>query len=273
MEIVLDHSRLPTITPKYAEDFTRNAEQRNFCADLASRIERISFGFDRLCELTSEHFKFTDAIDAKRGGNRTYTYTAEEVEAMARWHTEADVLTFYIYYELKSVCDMIRQWHLAPRAGSELEFALKARDRFLAHPEVSKVVPNQFRGKAIPYRTGMTRCYIAGLQQWDAISRDCYLRSLGMPTGVSQPGAEKEAVGNEGVIRRSTRNRDLKHDEVTRLKAFGVREPDLEKALREFASEVLPHVLKRIVDIHEEAVSRFGFERGTAGPLMLAKLF
>src|SRR5438034_10880911 len=76
-------------------------------------------------------------------------------QAEARWHSETDVLTFYIYYELKSIADMLAQWAIMPVAGSDLEYALKARDPFLAHPELCRVSPRYSRTKSITVDRGV----------------------------------------------------------------------------------------------------------------------
>jgi hypothetical protein len=272
MNIGIRATRLPAIAVAQRTEFTQNVEQRNFCADLFARIERVAFSFDRLCELTVDHHTFEDAIDASRDAGGKHTYSEQEMRAMARWHTETDVLRFYIYYELKSVIDMLEQWRISLVNGSELEYVLKARDRFLAHPEFHRVTPHAYRGKEIPYKTGFTRCYIAGLQQWDSVTREEYLSKLGLVGHVEFRQQTKEAEDNEAMIRSTTRNEKLTAEQISRLKAFGVREPELEKALREFATELLPKTLKRFEEIHEEALCRFGFERGPGGPLMSSKM-
>ena len=272
MEISILASTVPAIAAAQRADFTRNEEQRNFCADIFSRIERMAFAFDRLRELTAEDYRFEDAVDEKRDTTGTYTYSEAEVQAMARWHTETDLLTFYIYYELKSVIDMAEQWGISPQAASELEYVLRARDRFLAHPEFHRVAPHAYRGKSIPYNEGFTRCDVAGLQQWDPVTREQYFSALGLSSPVSREREAAEAAANETMIRSATRNERLTEEQVTRLKAFGVREPDLEKALREFAATLLPRVLEKIKEIHSQAVAKFGFEFGSSGPLMSARL-
>jgi hypothetical protein len=272
MRLGVHASKLSAIASTQGAEFTLNTEQRNFCSDVFSRIERMAFAFDRLCELTVEHYKFYDTVDAKQDASGTHTYSDEETQAMARWHTEADLLTFSIYYELKSIVDMMEQWGIAPAVGCELEYAIKARDRFLAHPEFHRVAPHAYRGKAIPYRTGFTCCDIGGLQQWDSVTREQYFLLLGL-TGSLKPELEAALVAeNETAIRSATKNERLTAEQVTRLKAFGAREPDLEKALCELAADLLPRVLNKIEEIHQEAITRFGFEYGPSGPLMSTKI-
>jgi hypothetical protein len=87
------------------------------------------------------------------------------LQAQERWDLESDSLAFYIYYELKSVADILGQWNIVPTAGSALEYALKARDRFLAHPEFCRIGPRSNRSKALAERAPAF-ADIASLQQW-----------------------------------------------------------------------------------------------------------
>src|SRR5438094_9873815 len=95
-------------------------------------------------------------------------------QAEARWHSETDVLTFYIYYELNSIADMLAQWAIMPVAGSDLEYALKARDRFLAHPELCRVSPRYSRTQSIPVVAAFHWCYIDSVRRWVATTQHVY---------------------------------------------------------------------------------------------------
>ncbi len=243
--------------PLHAE-FTKNAEERNFCVDLAARVTRVAFAYDRLCELTAEFHHLKEQQDGARDERRTYTYTAEMLHAEERWNVEVDLLTFYAYYELKSIIDILDQWGIAPETGSELDLAVKARDRFLAHPEMSRVAPNAYRAKAIPFAGGLTRCDIASLNQWDPITRSVYLNRLRMsePTVIESAWAE-----NAVIVLSRRRNERLTEEEVLRLKAFGMREPDLSLALSQLAQLLMAALHECIVPRCEEAIARLGFER------------
>ena len=191
-------------------------------------------------------------------------------QAEARWHSETDVLTFYIYYELKSIADMLAQWAIMPVAGSDLEYALKARDRFLAHPELCRVSPRYSRTKSIPVGGGFTRCDIASLRQWDAITQSVYLAELGMSEPIDR---EAEVAKNSAMILRRTANERLDHRDVIRIKAFGVREPDLDRAISDLAEILAGLAIQRMISIHRESLQRFGFEQfpGVRGSNVLCK--
>jgi hypothetical protein len=243
--------------PLHAQ-FTKNAEERNFCADLAARVTRVAFAYDRLCELTTEYHHLKEQQDGATDERGVYTFTTEMLQADGRWNIEVDLLTFYAFYELKSIIDILDQWDIAPESGSELDLAVKARDRFLAHPELSRVAPNAYRGKAIPFAGGPTRCDIASLNQWDPITRSVYLSVLGM----SEPTAiEREWAENAAIVLSHKRNERLTEKEVLRLKAFGMREPDLSLALSQLAQLLMAALRQCIVPRCEDAITRFGFER------------
>ena len=259
---LLDIAGTGNVAPEDYEAFTRNSEERNFCADICDRIHRIGFAYDRLCELTKEHHDTAAERNKGRNESGRYELSAEMLQADGRWDVETDVLSFYIYYELKSVADILEQWTIVPASGSELEYALKTRDRFLAHPEFCRVSPRVNRAKSIPLN-GPTRCDIASLQQWDSITQSEYLAKLRM---ASPADREAEVRRNNSTILSKTRNERLTEEEVTRIKAFGGREPDLGKALEELAQLLCTQGLPRIASVCAEAINKFGFEQIPEGP-------
>ena len=253
-------------------EFTRNSEARKFCLDLCDRVDRIAYAYGRLCELSLISERLSNQRRREEDAGGTYTFTSEMQQAEANWHSETDVLTFYIYYELKSVVDMLAQWKIVPVSKSELEYALKARDRFLAHPELCRVSPRYNRAKSIPVGGGLTRCDVASLRQWDTITQSVYLAELGMSEPIDR---EAEVAKNTRIILGRIANERLDPHDVLRIKAFGVREPDLERAIRDLDELLLGPAIQRIEHIHKEAVERFGFEQfhGVYGTPFEARLF
>ncbi len=256
--VVTDVAQASNIEASQYPEFTRNSDERNFCLDLCDRVDRVAYAYDRLYELSLVSEQLNDQRQRERDSEGTYRYTTEMSQAEARWHSEADVLTFYIYYELNSIADMLAQWKITPVAGSELEYALKARDRFLAHPELCRVSPRYSRTKSIPIGGGFTRCDIASLRQWDTITQSVYLAELGMSEPIDR---ETEAAKNSRMILKRTANDRLDQHDVIRIKAFGVREPDLDRAIRNLAEILVGLAMQRMISIHTEALQRFGFEQ------------
>jgi hypothetical protein len=105
---------------------------------------------------------------------------------------------------------------------------------------------------------GFTRCDIASLQQSDPITRRYYVSYLGLMEPIDE--REQQRLNTEAFASR-TRNEQLPADDVIRIKPFGIREPDLEKALREFAALLDHEALPAIARVFDDAVGRFGFER------------
>jgi hypothetical protein len=66
-------------------------------------------------------------------------------------------------------------------------------------------------------------------------------------------------------------NEKLSEQDVIRVKAFGVREPDLERAIRELAVLLNSGALSKIVSVCAEAISRFGFEQIPEGPIFVCR--
>jgi hypothetical protein len=270
--VVTDVAQASAVQVSQYREFTRNSEERNFCLDLCDRIDRVAYAYDRLCELSLVSEQLDDQRRRERDAEGTYTYTPEMQQAEARWHNETDVLTFYIYYELKSIADMLAQWKIVPVSGSELEYALKARDRFLAHPELCRVSPRYSRTKSIPVGGGFTRCDVASLRQWDTITQSVYLTELGMSEPIDR---DTEVAKNNRMILGRTANERLDHHDVIRIKAFGAREPVLDRAINELAELLIGAAIERMVAIHKEALERFGFEQfpGVGGPTFSVRLF
>ena len=185
---LLDIAGTGDIAAKDREAFTLNSEQLNFCEDICDRIQRIGFAYDRLCELTKAYHDTVAERNAVRNESGRCELSAEMLQAGGRWEVETEVLSLYIYYELKSVADILEQWAIVPASGSELEYALKARDRFLAHPEFCRVSPRANRAKSIPM-SGPTRSDIASLQQWHSITLAEYRAKLKM-TSLADRDAE-----------------------------------------------------------------------------------
>jgi len=74
------------------------------------------------------------------------------------------------------------------------------------------------------------------------------------------------------VILSKQRNEKLDHEQVVRIKAFGVREPDLESAIRELALLLKSNALSKIASVCADAINRFGFEQIPDGPIFACRL-
>jgi hypothetical protein len=243
--------------------YARNADERNFCEDVCDRIQRMAFAYDRLCELSIEYWKMSDELDQNRDENGRCEIAPQMLQAQERWDLESDSLTFYIYYELKSVADILEQWTIVPPANSALEYALKARDRFLAHPEFCRIGPRSNRSKVLPRGPAPAFSHIASLQGWETIVRDEYLAQLQITTTYD---INQEATKNRRILLSRQRNEKLSSEEVLRVKAFGAPEPDLGRALKELAVLLDSSALPKIATVSAEAVNRFGFEEIPDGP-------
>src|SRR5207247_979827 len=138
--------------------------------------------------------------------------------------------------------------------------------------ELCLVSPRYSRTKSIPVGGGFTRCDIASLRQWDAITQSVYLAELGMSEPIDR---EAEVAKNSAMILRRTANERLDHRDVIRIKAFGVREPDLDRAISDLAEILAGLAIQRMISIHRESLQRFGFEQfpGVGGPTFSVRIF
>jgi hypothetical protein len=246
------------------EAFVRNQEELNFGLDLCQRVLRLSAAFDLLCTLTDRTIAARQAEDKRRNPTGCYAMTEEDEQAHTRIHAESELLTHYLYYELKSITDMLRLWNLKVVPGSELEYVLKARDRLLAHPEIFRIAPNPFGGSSYPSSGGFMSVGIGTPFPKDPFCQTYYRLKLGIDQASDRAAEQKR---NELLLRSKAKNKKLTDEEVTRIKLFGVREPDLLAALNEFAT-LLATSLTEIKRIVNKAVEENGYERYiAAGPL------
>jgi hypothetical protein len=262
MQIALD---LHAVTDSdNLQAFVTNQEELNFALDLCRRVQRLSAAFDLLCALTDRILSARQEEDRSRDVAGCYIMTEEAEQTRTRIHVESELLTHYLYYELKSATDMLRLWNIRVVPGSELEYVLKARDRLIAHPEIFRIAPTPFGGSSFPLSGGFMEVGIGTPFPADPFSDAYYCLKLGVdPKSDRTP--EKKV--NELLLRSKAKNERLTDEEVTRIKLFGVREPNLLVALEEFA-RLLKTSLTDINRIVNKAVEENGYERYIAtGPL------
>lgn len=263
------------------EDRLAYFETKQFTYDVCDRIARMALAYERLCDLSETldaHFQETMARLAVDG---RHEYSAEERGQMAEREAEGRLFTEYLFYELKSVTDMVRQPSYASisiREGSELEYALKVRDRFLSHLCFGKL--NRTSGghsRKHGERRRPVLYDVMGLRSWGmapGIAQTSVLAKLGLPDPPDEHERARRAAQNEDLLRSQKKNEKLDANEVDRLRAFGARSPDIEAALREFASEILPAYLNFIqkVLVAEGVAAQIGLVRQAFGPLTAIRL-
>lgn len=248
------------IAPAQYERVTLNGEERNFAEDVVGRVEQLSHAFDRLCELGVEHFEINELMKRNQPTPQGINLSLVNPSVLAReerWRREVDIVTSFAHYEIKSVVDMLKQWGIRVNTP-ELQYLMKTRDRFLVHPHYGGVMRMARRSLAIPFDGGPVQASVTGLNSWGPITRDYYLRLLNMAPPIDD---NKERLANEQILLSAKRNHELTQAEIVRLKAFGLRDPDLPKALAELANILEKSALPKIDTAFNEAVTAFGFER------------
>ncbi|HYX27333.1 MAG TPA: hypothetical protein VE863_02105, partial [Pyrinomonadaceae bacterium] len=235
-------------------------EDRNFAEDLVARVEQLSHAFVRLCELSNEHFVISEEIRRGQPHPNAIDLSKVSPSLLKRdqdWRAEVEMITSFAHYELKSVVDMLKQWGVNVDKP-ELLYIAKTRDRFLSHPQSGGVMRKPRRSISIPYDGGPVEGSIAGLNSWGPISREQYLQFLNLAPPIDEEGERRT---NEQLCLSHKRNEQFSEPEVVRLKAFGLREPNLTKALAELSDLLQTDALPKIDALYEQAVNVFGFER------------
>jgi len=248
--------------PRY-EEFTRNAEERNFSHDIVDRVALLSYCFDRLCELGVEHFEISDAMRQNQPSPQCIDLSRVPPAVLAReerWKQEMHAVTSLAFYETKSVCDMLKTWNVDLSGRAELRFLTKSRDRFLAHPRLGGVMRLAHRSYSIPFDGGPVEASVAGLNSFDPIMRTHYLATLGLDESTPILDASQRRA-NEACVLSGDPNHQLDPADVLRLKAFGLRDPNFKRALEELAEIFEQQVLPKIRTVFDTAVREFGFQR------------
>jgi hypothetical protein len=249
-------------------EYKENEVRRDFAEDLLARAATVSFAFDRLHELTPLFNEIWREVDAKRSkANDPVEIPREVLEKEDRWGVEADAMTALIYYEIKSIADMLSEFGIEVETGTELEYLLKARDRFLAHPKLLGIARRANRGGTIPIGEGFLRRDAVNLNTLD------YDRAAvdGRQKQVKSDDWPKERVRNKEIIRTAKRNEKLTPEQITQVMAFGVRDADVEKAVAELATVFKDRFLPIVKELSAEAREKFGFEPYPEGPTYSVK--
>ena len=124
----------------------------------------------------------------------------------------------------------------------ELRYLVKARDKFLAHPIFRGRVRNAHGMMTIP-ATGLFHPHAINVYEGDPILMKYYSSSFGVKCEADEERLRHE---NEKLILSTKKNSEFSPDEHLRLKAFGIREPDLGASLRELAMLLLSSALPQI---------------------------
>lgn len=265
------------------EAYRQNIEIRAFADDITERLIALAAAYDRLCELNQELWDYRegspiwDSPKEGTGAGRQWHPDREWLQDEAHRWAEVDVETSFVQYELYSVTGMIqalvgrdaRDCVVPP--GSEVEYAIKLRDRLLTHPKLGGVVRLAARGGA--YGGGGGPVHLdAGLggQHEERFLLARLTDPTARPTERDSQEARKR---NEAVIRSGTWNERLSAEQVRDILAFGARSANVERALDEFAGIVRSHFLPVVDAACSEAVTRFGLARPPEGPTTIVEIW
>jgi hypothetical protein len=247
------------LSAENAAAFTANEEERHFAADIVTRVTLLSHAYDRLCELGIDWLEIWRGITQEQPHPHAVNLSIVDKSLLRRktlCEREIHLVMSFLYYEIKSVMDMMKQWGVLVTTG-ELRYLTKVRDRFLAHPQQGGVMRFANASMSFPEDGGPAQVAIASLSQWNPISQRHYLAQLNLSDSPARNASQRSA--NESILLSATRNRKLKPNEIVRLKAFGIREPKLTAALEELANLLRTRIATRIKDIHATACRDFGF--------------
>lgn len=247
--------------------YGESQRRRRFLKDVVARVAIVARAFDRLDELTGTMRDINRRWDELPHVRGTRTIPDEYVRERKKCEADVEAAVALIYYEIKSIVDMLRQLGIEVRPDSETMFLLKVRDRFLSHPQLAGACRGSRGGIGVPFdeRRRLTYDMIA-LNSWGA-DED---RALGFDPEIT-PADVRTTMReeNEKLILSPKRNEQFTDEQINRLRYAGVRECDLEKVsieLAELLEKEFAPILARCAD---EAIRDFGLVQIPPGlPLM-----
>jgi hypothetical protein len=246
----------PTIVQGVRNDaeYARVIEERRYVIDVLDRVEMLAFAYSRLNALSGLYRGAEAQIDSTKRVTREAPLTWEVPDEIV-WQRdshalEASVLTAFVYYELTSLAHMIKALNV-PIPKGELKYLVKARDKFLAHPVFGGRVRNAHAAMAIP-KVGLMRAFAIHTDETDPVLIDHYSNSFAPRNAAEEARLRDE---NEQLILSRKKNSEFLVNERLRLKAFGIREPDLEVSLGEMAKLLLSSALPEIERIAEQPIT------------------
>ncbi len=235
----------PAIPASDRQSFQDHRQRIQFLSDLVARVDVLRFAFDRLSSLTSKLRRL-----------RNITPWTQEADDAA---TALEADTLLIYYEAKSVVDMIGQLGIPLDPRSEIHYLCKVRDRFLSHMSLARIVrgTNQvwhFRDAEPSFpQLGVVRT--GGWGPLDAIA---FGKS---PAAPGTPEWNQRRQSNEALVRSETWNEKFAPSQIQDLKIYGVRDCDTETALNELSTILSKQILPMVRSATEAGVNRWGYRR------------
>jgi hypothetical protein len=244
------------VEPAKLAAYGDSQRRRRFLQDLVARIRVIARAFDRLDELTGTIRQINRRWDELPHVRGTRRIPDEYVKERKNCETDVEAAVALIYYEVKSVVDMLRQLDIDVDGETETMFLLKVRDRFLSHPQLAGASRGSRGGIGVPFDETRRLTYdMIALNSW-AADED---RALGFdPETTPADVRTRMREENEKLILSPKRNEQFSDDEITRLRYAGVRECDLEKVAVELAELLWKELRPILARYADEAMREFG---------------
>lgn len=226
-------------------EYARVMEERRYVTDVLDRVEMLAFTHSRLNALPGLYRDAEAQMDCTKRVTRDEPLTWEVPDEIV-WQRdcralEGRVLVSFVYYELTSLAHMLKALKV-PIPKGELQYLVKARDKFLAHPVFRGRVRNAHGAMSIP-QVGLLHTYAIHTDEGDPVLIDHY-SSLFAPKNAADKARLRDE--NEQLILSRKKNFEFSADEWLRLKAFGIREANLGASLKEMAELLLSSALPEI---------------------------
>lgn len=239
-------------------EYARVMERRRYVIDVLDRVEMLAFAYSRLKALSGLYREAENQVYSTRTVTREVPLVWEVPDEVA-WQRdyralEARVLAAFVYYELTSLAHMLKALNVRIPKG-ELAYLVKARDKFLAHPVLGDRVRNAHGAMAVP-RSGLLQAYAINTDEGDPVLLEYYSHEYSRSSSAPIDAADVARLRdeNERLILSHRRNSEFSAEERLSLKAFGIREPNLEASLDEMATLLLASTLPEVERIAKQPI-------------------
>jgi hypothetical protein len=227
-------------------EYARVIEERRYVIDVLDRVEMLAFANSRLNALSGLYREAEAQMDSTKRVTREDPLTWDVPDEVV-WQRdcralEGRVLVAFVYYELTSLAHMLKDWLKVPIPPGELKYLVKARDKFLAHPVFGGLVRNAHGAMSVP-GVGLLHAHAIHTDEGDPVLIDRYSSLFAPRNAVDKARLRDE---NERLILSRKKNFQFSAKDRLRLKAFGIREPDLGASLSEMAKLLLSSALPQV---------------------------
>jgi len=236
--------------------YSETIQRRRQCFDIIHRVETMSFAVERLLEL-SQPYKSVNSFLCREGPHykdaesfETYSKELEnQLLARDRILVESRTLNTFLYYEVTSLAGIFKA--LGIPVKGEVRYFAKCRDYFLAHPREDSAIRNS-AGSSSGGDGYPVLAHIINTGEKDPLLLEHLHGEPFASWTTLLDDWQAGQLSNRQVVESSTMHKKLDATQCTKLRLFGIPEPDIFKFVDELRNLLLTDVLELITRVASE---------------------